>query len=234
MMEHRIINRPCESVQCDELWSYIGMKEKTRIRNDYVREDIGDCYTWTAIDPRTKLLLAYAVGKRDNGTAVDFLQRLHRATFGRFQINTDGLAIYRSTIPGVFGWRQDHALIVKIFAGSPEGETRYSPAQIVDTRIEAGSGNPDLDAACTSHIERSNLTVRMMLRRFTRLTNAFSKSWRHHEAALGLLFAYYNFVRKHMTLKRTPAMAAGLTDHTWSVKELIQIVIPAGASAKAS
>jgi hypothetical protein len=140
----------------------------------------------------------------------------------------------------VFGRRQNHAQIVKIFAMPVQGEARYSPPQIVETRIEVGGGDPDLDTACTSHIERSNLTIRILLRRFTRLTNGHSKSWRHHEAAIALLFAYYNFARPHMTLTEreerptTPAMAAGLTDHVWSVTELLASVIPEGTTAIAS
>jgi IS1 family transposase len=183
------------------------------------------------MDPSTKLMLAYAVGKRDNATAMEFVSKLRRATTGQFQINADGLAIYRSVIPLAFGRFQDHAQVVKMFGAPVDGEHKYSPGQIIDLHVEVGSGNPDLESACTSHIERSNLTVRMMLRRFTRLTNAHSKSWRHHEAALGLLFSYYNFCRRHMTLKCTPAMAAGLTDHAWSVKELIRRVIPEDARA---
>jgi hypothetical protein len=158
-----------------------------------------------------------------------------RATTGYFQIDTDGLTIYRSVIPLEFGRHQDHAQVVKIFGAQPEEEARrYSPAKIIDMQVTVGGGSPDLNAASTSFVERSNLNVRMMLRRFTRLTNAHSKSWDHHEAALALLFAYYNFCRKHMTIKQTPAMAAGLTDHAWSAKELIERVIPRDAPAIAS
>jgi IS1 family transposase/transposase-like protein len=233
LMGQAIFNLPVSSVQCDEIWSFVHCKEKTRIRKGYGEDEVGDCYTWTAIDSRTKLLLAYAVGKRDNNTAVDFVHKLRRATRGRFQIDTDGLGIYRSAIPLAFGYDQDHAQIVKIFALPVQGEARYSPPQIIDIRIQVGSGNPDLESASTSYVERSNLTIRMMLRRFTRLTNAHSKSWRYHEAALALLFCFYNFCRRHMTLKCTPAKAAGLTDHQWSVKQLIQRVIPEGSRAAA-
>jgi IS1 family transposase/transposase-like protein len=240
LMAERVRNIPCTSVQCDELWSFVWCKEKTRLRKQYRYEEIGDCYTWTAIEPKSKLLLAYAVGKRDHSTAFRFLRNLRDATLGISQIDTDGLGIYRSVIPLVFGRRQSHAQIIKIFATPQNEETRYSPPQIVETRIEVGSGNPDMDAACTSHVERSNLTIRMLLRRFTRLTNGHSKSWRHHEAAIALLFAYYNFCRPHMTLTEredrptTPAMAAGLTDHVWSVAELLEKVIPRGSEAIAS
>jgi IS1 family transposase/transposase-like protein len=240
IMESWIVGVSCATIQCDELWSFVHCKEKTRLNKRYADEDIGDCYTWTAIEPRTKLMLAYAVGKRDNATGAEFLRRLHRAASGPFQINTDGLGIYRSTIPLVFGYGQDHAQIVKIFSRPAEGEARYSPPEITGLHIEVGGGNPDLQIASTSHVERSNLTIRMMLRRFTRLTNAFSKSWAHHEAALALLFAYYNFCRPHMTLTEqkeyrcTPAMAAGLVGRVWSMSDLIRRAIPEGEEARVS
>jgi hypothetical protein len=172
---------------------------------------------------------------------MDFVRKLRRATAGQFQINTDGLGVYRSTIPLVFGHQQDHAQVIKIYAAPAEGEARYSPPQIVEMHVAVGGGKPNLTIASTSYIERSNLTIRMMLRRFTRLTNAHSKSWDHHEAALGLLFAVYNFVRPHMTLtaawdgrKCTPAMAAGLTGHPWSIRELIGRAVPNSLAAEAS
>jgi IS1 family transposase/transposase-like protein len=238
-MNESIVDVFCTSIQCDELWSFIAMKERTRLRKN-APIDFGDCYTWTAIDRHTKLILAYAVGKRDNQTAIDFVHKLRHATAGRFQIDTDGLTLYRSAIPMAFGFSQDHAQIIKIFGAPSEGEARYSPPQIIDMHVEIGGGNPDLETASTSFVERSNLTIRMMLRRFTRLTNAHSKTWRYHEAAIGLLFAVYNFCRPHMTLnekggpRRSPAMAAGLTDHVWSYRELIQAVIPPGQTAIAS
>lgn len=235
-----IVAIPCQTIQCDEIWSFVHCKEKTRNRLGYDDADCGDCYTWTAIEPRTKLLLAYAVGKRDNATGMKFLRGLHRATSGPFQINTDGLSVYRSLIPLVFGRSQDHAQIIKIYSQPTEGEARYSPPQIIGFHVETGSGNPDLQIASTSFIERSNLTVRMMLRRFTRLTNAHSKSWKHHQAALALLFAYSNFCRPHMTLTEkmeyrcTPAMQAGIADHPWAVAESIRWAIPEGEEARVS
>jgi IS1 family transposase/transposase-like protein len=226
--EREVVGIRCTSIQCDELWSFIHCKERTRVELGYEPEDCGDCYTWTALEPETKLLLAYAIGKRDNATGVEFVRRLRRAVSGEFQIDTDGLLIYRAVIPLEFGWSQDHAQVVKVYGTPPDGEARYSPPEIIDIRVTAGSGDPDLEAACTSHVERSNLTIRMMLRRFTRLTNAFSKTWRHHRAALALLFSFYNYCRPHMTLNRavrqkcTPAMAAGLAGHVWSIEELIR------------
>ena len=172
---------------------------------------------------------------------MQFVRKLRRATYGKFQIDTDGLHIYRMLIGPTFGWHQDHAQVVKIFGAPTEGQARYSPPRIVDIHVNVGGGNPNIEAASTSYVERSNLTVRMMLRRFTRLTNAHSKSFRHHEAALSLLFAFYNFCRPHMTLtelnggrKCTPAMAALIATSIWSVKELIQRAIPEGTMALAS
>jgi IS1 family transposase len=223
----------CESVQCDEVWSFVHCKEKTRRRLGY-GEEVGDCYTWTAIEPTSKLLLAFAVGKRDQSTGELFARRLRRATSGKFQIDTDGLSIYPNAFADAFGYDQDHAQVVKVFGTATEGEGRYSPAQLLETTVQVGLGNPDLEAACTSHIERSNKTLRMQIRRFTRLTDGHSKLWRNHEAAIALFFAYYNFCRVHSTIKTTPAANAGLTDHVWSVQELIERAMPQDIAARAS
>jgi IS1 family transposase/transposase-like protein len=217
-----VVTVACKLVECDEVWSYVWCKEKTRVRMGYNPVQTGDCYTWTAIESGTKLLLAYAIGKRDNATGMEFIRQLRRAVSGYCQINTDGLGIYRSVIPIVFGRTQDHATIVKTFSRAADGEARYSPPKIVSIDIEAQSGWPNLDLASTSHVERSNLTIRMMLRRFTRLTNAHSRKWENHVAAQALLFAYYNLCRVHMTLGTTPAVEAGLSSRVWSVQELVE------------
>jgi hypothetical protein len=138
--------------------------------------------------------------------------------------HTDGLPIYKSTIPLAFGWNQPHAQVVKIFGKPVEGEARYSPAEIIDLHVEVGGGNPNVQTASTSFVERSNKTLRMQIRRFTRLTDGHSKKWENHEAAIALFVAYYNFCRVHSTLGETPATAAGLTDHVWSVRELLEKV----------
>jgi len=216
-----IVGVECESVQCDEVWSFVLCKEKTRHQKGYP-ECVGDCYTWTALEKNTKLLLAYAVGKRDRATGLTFVRRLKNATSGQFQIDTDGLTLYPSVIQEVFSIYQDHARVIKIFGKSPEGEARYSPPQIIDVHVEKGWGNPDLKEASTSFVERSNKTLRMQIRRFTRLTDGHSKLWENHEAAIAMFFAYYNFCRVHSTIKTTPAVATGLTDHVWTVKELLE------------
>jgi transposase-like protein/IS1 family transposase len=210
---------PVRDVEADEVWSYVYCKERTRQRRGF-GEAVGDCYTYTALERHTKMILAYHVGKRCPADTCAFAQKLSDATAGRFQLTTDGFRPYLTAIPDTFGDNIDYATLVKVY-GEPEEERRYSPPTIVDVIATPRIGNPDEGMICTSFVERSNLTVRMAVRRFTRLTNAFSKCWRHHEAMLALFFAFYNFCRVHMTLKTTPAVAAGLTDHVWSLEELL-------------
>jgi IS1 family transposase len=207
-------------VQADEIWAFVGCKEKTREREN-LPEDRGDSYTYTAIERTTKLILAWHLGKRCPADTLEFAEKLRRATQGRFQLTTDGYRPYLNAIPFVFGPRIDFATVTKVF-GEAEDERRYSPPRIIEIIRTAQTGSPDPDRVCTSHVERSNLTIRMTIRRFTRLTNAFSKKWSNHEAALALFFAYYNFCRVHSTLKSTPAVQAGLTDHAWGLNELLE------------
>jgi IS1 family transposase len=169
------------------------------------------------------MILAFAIGKRDVSTAKRFAYRLKAATLGSsWQLSTDGWQSYRTVMPAILGRSLPFAQIIKIFSGAVAGPARYSPPEIIDMHINKVCGNPDVDKACTSHVKRHNLTIRMTVRRFTRLTNAFSKSPRHHDAALALFFLYYDFCRVHMTLKTTPAVAAGIADHVWSVRELVE------------
>jgi hypothetical protein len=156
------------------------------------------------------------------GTTRVFIEGLRIATSGRLQITTDGFAPYRSAISNTLEDRVDFAHLIKVYRATPEGERRYSPAEVVSTEIVPCVGNPDPERICTSHIERPNLSIRMGLRRFTRLTNAFSKSFKHHCAALMVWFAFYNLCRVHRSLRCTPAMAAGIADHIWSVRELLE------------
>jgi IS1 family transposase len=209
-------------VQADEIWNFIGCKKRTQERLGK-GEEFGDSYCYTAIERHTKLLLAWELGKRTPTTTQKFADKLGRATAGRFQLTTDGYHPYREAMLFALAGRLDFAQLLKVFA-SVKGNAaavRYSPGDIVDIDIRPVCGNPDDDRICTSHAERANLTIRMHVRRMTRLTNAFSKKWENHEAALGLFFAYYNFCRVHGTIKTTPAVAAGLTDHVWSVEELL-------------
>jgi transposase-like protein/IS1 family transposase len=224
-------------VEADEIWAFVGCKEKTRVRLNQ-SEDRGDAWCFTAIERSTKLLLAWHLGKRTPEATTYFAHKLADATNGRFQLTTDGLTAYRTQIPARFGNSIDYAALVKVY-GNPTGtgtEQRYSPGEVTQTYTVVLLGQPEEELVCTSHVERHNLTIRMQVRRLTRLTNAFSKKWENHAAALALFFSYYNFCRVHSTLteqtreedqparKTTPAMATGLTDHVWSVAELLRNV----------
>jgi IS1 family transposase len=196
------------------------MKEKTR--GALARgSEWGDCWTFIAIDRDTKLVLTHAIGQRDMATSMRFLKQLDRATTGRFQLSTDGLGSYTLNVPFVFGSRVDFAQLIKTFAAT-QSTVRYSPAKISGIDKRPQFGNPDPDKICTSHVERLNLSVRMHNRRFTRLTNAHSKRQAHHIAMQNIFFAWYNFCRKHETIKQTPAMAAGLTDKPWSIYQMLE------------
>jgi len=220
-LKAKIHGVPVTEVECDEMWGFIGMKEKTRERLDRGQE-FGDCYAYVAMERNTKLVLTYHVDKRSSEGTWEFIDNLYFATSGRFQISTDGYGPYQAAIPLIFKFDIDYSQVIKRFGGvDTQDHRRYSPANIVSTEITRSCGDPDLDRACTSHSERLNLSLRMQIRRLTRLTNAHSKKWENHEAMLGLYFAWYNFCRVHMTLKTTPAVAQKLTDHVWSLEELL-------------
>jgi IS1 family transposase/transposase-like protein len=220
IMSEKIRNVPAKDIQADELWSWIGCKEKM-VRPDH-DPSFGDCYTFVAIERDTKLVLNIAIGKRDQRTTDVFIEGLRLATSGNFQITTDGFAPYKSAIVNTLEDRADDAMLIKVYRATPEGERRYSPAEVVNTEVVPVCGHPDPKRICTSHIERQNLSVRMGLRRFTRLTNGFSKKFENHCAAIMVWFAFYNFCRVHKTLRTTPAMAAGIADHVWDVRELLE------------
>lgn len=226
-MEATIRSIPVENIQADELWGFVLCKEKTRLLRDYP-EDVGDCYCYTAMERQTKLLVTWHVGKRDVANTYEFAAKLRRATTGTFQLTTDGFHPYRAAVPFTFGQSLDFAVLIKDYHATPEEQRRYSPPEVVAVTIRIQTGNPDESQICTSHVERHNRTLRMGIRRLTRLTDAHSKKWANHEAAMGLFLAYYNFCRPHMTLtadagrKTTPAMAAGLADRVWGVGELLE------------
>jgi IS1 family transposase len=185
-------------------------------------EEFGDVYTFVGIDRTSKLVLAWHCGKRDLDATLEFSVRLSSATGGRFQLTTDGLNLYRMAIPPVLGGRVDFAQLIKTYGKSTEEDRRkYSPPSIIACEMTNVLGNPDITKVCTSYVERQNLSMRMGIRRFTRLTNAHSKKWENHECAVALWFAYYNFCRVHMTLKTTPAVKARITDHVWTIEELL-------------
>jgi len=221
LLDAKIQGVKVDDVQADEIWSFVGMKEKARVARGYSQE-FGDSWTFIAIERNTKLVLAHQVGQRDQQTCWNFLLKLNSATSGIFQLTTDGLSHYRLNVPYVFGMRVNFAQLIKTYQSTQE-TARYSPAKIASIDKLPLFGICDEDRICTSHIERLNLTVRMTMRRFTRLTNAHSKSLKHHVAMQAIFFAWYNFCRKHETLKgKTPAMASNLTDRAWSIRELLE------------
>lgn len=220
LMGQKLMNVPVRDVQADEIWSFIGKKEKKRKPGDDPM--FGDSYTFVAIERDTKLALNVTIGRRDQASTDVFIEGLRLATGGRFQLTTDGFAPYRSAVSNTLEDRVDFAQLIKVYRATPEGERRYSPADIVSMEVVPCVGRPDPDRICTSHIERQNLSIRMGTRRFTRLTNAFSKKFENHCAAIMLWFAFYNFCRVHKTLRMTPAMAAGIASHIWTVRELLE------------
>jgi transposase-like protein/IS1 family transposase len=204
-------------IQMDELWCFVHCKQKHNVTGDPER---GDAYTWIALDAKSKLAVSYWVGKRDLLSAYELITDYSQRVVGRHQITTDGLRSYLDAIESAFGADIDYAMLIKLYASSQE-ETRYSQAECIGCERKVITGNPDPDHISTSYVERANLSVRMHLRRFTRLTNGFSKNLSHLKAAVDLYIAWYNFARPHLTLRVTPAMEAGLTDHIWTIEELI-------------
>lgn len=210
-------------IQCDEIWCFVGAKQKNATPAQKA-DGWGDTWTWTAIDADTKLCLSYLVGGRDGWWAAEFMQDVASRVHGRVQITTDGHKAYLEAVEGAFGMDVDFATLHKIYGAPSDEETRrYSPAKCIGCDMKTVIGKPDPDHVSTSYVERQNLTMRMSMRRFTRLTNAFSKKIENHAAAVALHFIHYNFARIHKTLRITPAMAAGLSNHVWSYEEIAQL-----------
>lgn len=210
-------------VQCDEIWSFCYAKDKNVKTAKDAPEGAGDVWTWTAIDADTKLIVSYFVGDRSGQSAIALMDDLRDRLSNRVQLTTDGHKAYLEAVEGAFGADVDYAQLVKLYGavGGKAAEVRYSPAEctsIIKNRIE---GKPDLKHVSTSYVERQNLTMRMSMRRFTRLTNGFSKKLDNHIHALALYFVFYNFTRIHKTLRMSPAMAAGITDRLWSLDDVI-------------
>lgn len=210
---------PCKIVQVDEIWTYVGKKEK-HVNGEDNPVEVGDQYVFVAMDSETKLVPCFRVGKRSSANAYWFMQELESRLANRIQLTTDGFPPYKPAVEDAFGIDVDYAQLVKTYAES-ETEKRYSPGEFVSAVPIPVTGNPKRELISTSHIERQNLTIRMQLRRFTRLTNAFSKKLSHLKAACALHFAWYNFCRIHSTLRITPAMAAGIESGVWNVDKLI-------------
>jgi IS1 family transposase len=216
-------NLTCKRLQCDEVWSFVGAKEKNTTAETKA-QGWGDCWTWTALDADTKLIPCWYVGTRDAKAAFHFMHDLAARLANRVQLTTDGHKPYLSAVEDAFGDDIDYAQLVKIYGEGPKTEARYSPAQCMGTRVAKISGKPESGHVSTSFVERHNLTIRMGNRRFTRLTNAFSKKVENHEHMLALFFCYYNFCRIHQTLRVTPAMAAGVTDRLWELSDLVGLI----------
>lgn len=217
-------NLPCKRLQCDEIWSFCYAKEKNVPLSKKGQFGFGDVWTWTAICADTKLVPSWLVGTRGAGTAYEFMQDLAGRLANRVQLTTDGHRAYLDAVEAAFGSEIDYAMLVKLYGNDAESETRYSPAECIGCRSVVISGMPKPHHISTSYAERQNLTMRMSMRRFTRLTNAFSKKLENHQAALSLHFMYYNFCRVHQTLRVTPAMEAGVTDHVWTIEELVSLL----------
>lgn len=222
----KVVNLHSKNIQCDEIWSFVGMKQKTADRNGIDENGIGDVWTWTGIDADSKLIVSWYVGNRDAYSANEFMQDVAGRLRNRVQLTTDGFKPYLKAVENAFDGEIDFAQLVKIYgnAGSGSNETRYSPAKFVSADKHVIEGRPDEKLISTSYVERQNLTMRMHMRRFTRLTNAFSKKVENHCHALALYFVYYNFCKVHTTLRVTPAMEAKLALKPMKIEDIINLI----------
>lgn len=220
LMNESMHNLKCENIEVDEIWCFVGKKQRHLTVNDNI-EELGDQWVFVALDSDSKLIPSYAVGKRTYQTACAFLNNLSERLDNRVQLSSDSFIPYVNAVEQSFGMNVDYGQIVKSYEAEPIGAGRYSPPHVISAERMAITGNPEVCHISTSHVERQNLTMRMQMRRFTRLTNAFSKKLENLKAAVALHFAHYNFVRVHGSLRVTPAMAAGITDHIWEIKDII-------------
>jgi IS1 family transposase len=220
--EH-VRNVRAQRIQCDEIWQFVGAKQKN-VTPEQAAEGWGDVWTWTGIDADSKLIVSWLLGTRDAQSAWWFMRDLCSRIITRVQMTTDGFTAYLPAVEEAFASEIDFAQLVKVYGAPRDGAVRYSPARLMHTRSEVIRGNPDPKHISTSFVERQNLSMRMGIRRFTRLTNAFSKKAENHAHAVALYFVHYNFARVHGTLKQTPAMAAGLADHPWTLEEIVRLL----------
>jgi IS1 family transposase len=218
-------NLPCKRIQVDECWAFCYAKAKNVTPEIAAKNPFaGDVWTWAAIDADTKLIPSWIIGPRDGITARIFVNDLADRLANRVQVTSDGLNVYLAAVERAFRGKVDYAQLVKIYSNTTEAEKRYSPADCIACEKHPVVGNPDPDHVSTSYIERANLTMRMGMRRFTRLTNAFSKKVENHSAAVALHMLHYNFVRIHQTLRVTPAMAAGVADRLWEIRDIVALL----------
>jgi IS1 family transposase len=222
--DERVRGLTCKRVQCDEVWAFCYAKQKNVPAEKLGRFGYGDVWTWTAIDADSKLMISWLVGMRETGYAVRFMNDVADRLANRVQLTTDGLKCYLIAVDNAFGNNIDFAQLVKVYGPDRTTATRYSPPMLTAIEMKPKNGNPNPDYISTSYIERSNLTLRMGMRRATRLTNGFSKKVENHAHMTAIYWTFYNFVRPHQTLKTTPAVKAGIADHRWTVAELIGLI----------
>lgn len=218
-------NLPCKRIQVDELWAFVYCKEKNVTATIADKNPkAGDVWLWVAIDADSKLVSSWMLGDRSGSTAAIFIDDLSRRLASRIQLTSDGHKAYLEAVEGAFGADIDYSMLVKLYSNPPAGnDSRYSPGECCGAHMERITGNPDPKHVSTSYVERQNLSVRMMMRRYTRLTNAFSKKFENHSAAIALNYFAYNFLRIHRTIRCTPAMAAGVTKKLWEVSDLVAL-----------
>ncbi len=219
-----LVNLKCRRIQCDEIWAFCYAKERNVPAKFRGLPGYGDVWTWTAMDADTKLMISWLVGGRDAGYASEFMSDVASRLLNRVQLTTDGFRAYLDAVEDAFGSEVDYAMLVKLYGEAPQTEARYSPPTCLGARKEVINGFPERRYISTSYAERQNLTMRMSMRRFTRLTNGFSKKVENHEAAVALHYMFYNFGRVHQTLRITPAMEAGVADHVWSLEEIVSLL----------
>ncbi|MGD0288335.1 MAG: DDE-type integrase/transposase/recombinase [Candidatus Binataceae bacterium] len=217
-------NLSCQRIQADEIWSFVYAKQRNVPEEKRGQFGYGDVWTWTALDADTNLIVAWHVGRRDAHAAYEFMSDVASRLTNRVQLATDGHRAYLDAVDGAFGMSIDYAMLVKQYGAAPEAEKRYSPPVCLGAERTVIHGDPDPAHISTSYVERQNLSMRMGMREFTRLTNAFSKKLENHVHALSIYFMHYNFVRIHQTLRVTPTMAAGVTDTLWSLEDMVRIV----------
>jgi len=217
-------NLNCKHIQCDEIWSYCYAKQKNVPEDKKGQYGYGDVWTWTALDPDSKLIVSWLVGLRDTRHAIVFMNDLKDRLSNKVQLTTDGLKAYLDAVEESFGCDIDYAMLIKLYGKEQAGPGRYSPPKCVGARRQSIVGKPVKQNISTSLVERQNLTMRMSMRRFTRLTNGFSKKIQNLEYAVALHFMYYNFCRIHQTLRITPAMAVGVTERLWEIEDIIRLL----------
>ena len=222
LMDARMRNLPCTRLEVDEIWGFVGKKDRSARMGDDAT--VGSVWTWCAIDAETKLVPAFKIGQRNKATATEFLQDVSSRMAYRVQLTTDGFHGYAEAVAKSFGQDVDYGQIVKVYGSYAFGERRYSTSGVIAAEKHVKTGAPDVDLISTSYVERLNATTRLHMRRLTRLTLAFSKKRENFDAAVGLHFAFYNFVKRHSTLRTTPAVAAGVASAQWSVGELLEVV----------